>query len=85
MFGYKLLKQSDYDKLLVNNNKIVVKEVTHTSVVQRLEHDTYIQLEKLVGNVLVTSTTSDIEAGFKLGAQHVLQKLRDGYVISRSQ
>lgn len=85
MFGYKLLKQSDYDKLLVNNNKIVVKEVVHTSVVQRLEHDTYIQLEKLVGNVLVTSTTSDTEAGFKLGVQHVLQKLRDGYVIQRSQ
>lgn len=51
-------------------------------VVIRLDTETYEYLESNIkSNSLVTSSTSDIEAGFKLGVQHVLQHLRKGYVI----
>ncbi len=53
-------------------------------VVVRMDYDVYDHLERSVSNTGVVSTTSEIEAGFKLGVQHVLQKLRAGYVIPRS-
>lgn len=55
-----------------------------TEVLVRMDYDVYDHLERQVSNTGVVSTTSEIEAGFKLGVQHVLQKLRAGYVIPRS-
>lgn len=52
-------------------------------VVVRFDSQQYERLEQVVSNTGVVSTTSEIEAGFKLGVQHVLQKLRAGYVISK--
>ncbi|WCA46226.1 hypothetical protein [Caulobacter phage DCM] len=48
----------------------------------RLDPRAYVELERQVSpNVLVSNTTTDIEAGFKLGVQHVLSLLRKGFVI----
>ena len=77
---------------LVNKfNYTVTNTVTVTEVntvnnyvdtpVVRMEFEVYKHLEKQCSNMLVTSTTSDIEAGYKLGVASVLEKLRVGYVI----
>ncbi|ALF01668.1 hypothetical protein CPT_Percy34 [Caulobacter phage Percy] len=53
-----------------------------TQVVIRLEKSAYDKLEEQVNsNTLVSSTTTDVEAGFKLGVHHVLSVLRKGFVI----
>ncbi|WCD56063.1 hypothetical protein [Caulobacter phage BL198] len=53
-----------------------------TQVVIRLEKQQYDKLEQQVNsNTLVSGTTTEIEAGFKLGVHHVLSILRKGYVI----
>lgn len=66
----------------------VSQEVVSVPVPQevfvRMDSDTYDYLERQVSNNLVVSNTSDLEAGFKLGIAHILQKLRSGYVIPRS-
>lgn len=79
MFGFKLIKQSEYDSLLIQNS--IVNTVTVN--ITRLEPDVYNELEKKVSNILVSSTTTELEAGYKLGIQHVLKVLRDGYAIQR--
>ena len=47
-----------------------------------LSQDAYRALEKKVLNPLaiVDSTTTDVQAGFMLGVQHVLAVLRTGFV-----
>lgn len=48
----------------------------------RLNQEVYEALERQVGRVLVTRETTDLQAGYQLGVQAVLQLLRDGYVIN---
>lgn len=84
MFGYKLIKQSDYDKLLINNSKIEVITKEEHVTVATLMPDVYEKIESKVSNTLISSNTSEIEAGYKMGIQHVLKLLRDGYVVQRS-
>ncbi len=81
MFGFKLIKQSEYDSLISKDSNTVSNTVT--TVITRLEPDVYNELEKKVSNILVSSTTTELEAGYKLGIQHVLKVLRDGYAIQR--
>ncbi len=65
-------------------NPVEVKTVEQVVVYARLTTEVYEYLEKSVNsNTLVSSNTSDIESGFKLGVQHVLSFLRKGYVISK--
>ncbi|WCA46283.1 hypothetical protein [Caulobacter phage ERS] len=53
-----------------------------TQAVIRLERSAYDELEKQVNsNTLVSGSTTEIEAGFKLGVHHVLSILRKGFVI----
>ena len=50
----------------------------------RLSQDQYKALEKAVGgaaNPLVTSQTTDLQAGEQIGIQRVLKILRDGFVV----
>lgn len=47
----------------------------------RLTSSAYRQLEQQCESAQVTGTTTDIQAGFKLGIQHALKLLRDGFVI----
>ncbi len=73
----------------VTNTVIVTETVTNTETVTvdmpmaRLEMPVYQQLERTCGNTLVVSTTTELEAGYKLGVASVLEKLRNGYVIDR--
>ncbi len=73
----------------VTNTVTVTETVVNTEVnyvdtpVVRLEYENYHHLERQCGTCLVVSTTSEIEAGFKLGVAHVLEKLRAGYVVDR--
>jgi len=50
-----------------------------------LQWDQYRAIErKVAGNdALVSSTTTDVQAGFQLGVQHVLAVLRNGFVSGR--
>ena len=49
----------------------------------RLSPDVYKQLERDLPVPLVSQTTTELQAGFNLGIQYVLKKLRDGYTIQR--
>lgn len=55
-----------------------------TEVFSRMNYEVYEYFERTVSNTSVASSTTDLEAGFKLGVQHVLAKLRNGYVTPRS-
>ncbi len=50
--------------------------------VMRLNTTAYEALEKQLGLPIPTTTTTDIQAGYLLGVQHVLVLLRKGYVVS---
>lgn len=50
----------------------------------RLTPEAYKMVEKLIGgaaNPVVTSQTTDLQAGESIGIQRVLKVLRDGFVI----
>lgn len=47
----------------------------------RLTREVYEDLEKKVGRVMVNRETTDLQAGYQLGVQAVLQMLREGYVV----
>ncbi len=49
-----------------------------------LPYELYKQLERSVSSTLVSNTTTELEAGFKLGIQTVLEKVRNGYAIEKS-
>ncbi len=75
----KLFTKSNTDNNITNN---IQEQII---IITRLEFSEYEKLEKLLNaNTLVSNTTSDIEAGFKLGVQHVLKQLRTGYVVPDS-
>ncbi len=47
----------------------------------RLSPEALSQLERVVGNPMVTDKTSDLQAGFQLGQHYVLKLIRDGFAI----
>ena len=52
-------------------------------VITRLSEDVYKQLESTMPQPFVSTTTTDLQAGFALGVQHVLGVLRRGFVTRR--
>jgi hypothetical protein len=52
--------------------------------VVRLQAEVYQQLEDKLSRSMVSATTTELEAGFKLGVEHVLQHLRKGFVVNTS-
>ncbi len=50
-------------------------------VYHRLDSDQYAKLAKALPQLAVTNDTSAHQAGFQLGIQLVLQKLREGWVV----
>jgi len=48
----------------------------------RLNTTAYEALEKQLGLPVPSVTTTDIQAGYMLGVQHVLVLLRKGFVVS---
>lgn len=52
-------------------------------VVTRLTPEVYAALEEKVPPPNVTTTTTELLAGYQLGVQVVLKLLREGYVVSR--
>lgn len=49
-------------------------------ILNRITYSLYKELEGKVLNTYVSSTTTELEAGFKLGVAHVLDTLRKQYV-----
>lgn len=49
----------------------------------RLETSQYEALEKTLTGPTVTTATTELQAGYQLGVQDVLRKLRAGYVVGR--
>jgi histidinol phosphatase-like enzyme len=47
----------------------------------RLSQAAYKQLEDSLQGPQVGDKTTDLQAGFQLGIQHVLAKLRNGFVV----
>lgn len=59
-------------------------ETPQVREVMRLDPDTYRKLEKEANaHTLVGSTTTDLQAAYLLGMQHVLGILRNGFVVGR--
>jgi len=54
---------------------------TQPSEIVRLRRDVLDRLEKECAPPYVGPTTTDIQAGYALGVQAVLQKLRNGYAL----
>jgi len=46
-----------------------------------LNKDQYRALERSLPPPVVVGTTTELQAGFALGVQHVLKALREGYVV----
>lgn len=57
-----------------------VKEEVRIVLKVRLTHEEYVKLENSLERVACDHATTEIEAGYKLGIQAVLKKLRDGFV-----
>lgn len=49
----------------------------------RLSEDQYEALERQLTGPTVTTATTELQAGYQLGVQDVLRKLRAGYVVGR--
>jgi hypothetical protein len=49
----------------------------------RLTKEVYEDLERKLPAPSVQRDTTDLQAGFQLGIQHVLKMLREGYVIGK--
>ena len=47
----------------------------------RLDQEAYTQLSKQLGGIGVGQDTTPLQAGYMLGVQEVLRKLREGFVI----
>lgn len=60
----------------------MVKEppIIQTVEVIRLRADVLQRIRAEVANPLVSSSTTELEAGFKLGVEHVLQHLNKNYI-----
>ena len=52
-------------------------------VIVRLQPDVYRLLEESLPAPAVTTTTTDLQAGYALGIQAVLKKLREGFTVPR--
>ena len=50
-------------------------------IVIRLDQEAYTQLTKQLGGIGVGQDTPPLQAGYMLGVQEVLRKLREGFVI----
>jgi hypothetical protein len=50
-------------------------------VVVRLDQSMYRELEQKLTPPVVTSQTTDLQAGYQLGVQSVLKMLREGYTL----
>lgn len=53
-------------------------------ITHRLSETAYAALEKTVPSPVVDDKTTELQAGFRLGIQFILQKLREGYVVPDS-
>lgn len=57
------------------------KPAVREQTLWRLDPRVYTDLEKKIGSPpLVGPSTTELEAGYKLGVQYVLKILRDGFV-----
>lgn len=74
----------EIDSSISKPNKDAQQEPALEKVIVRLDPDMLRRLEEGLPKPLVNSTTTELMAGYALGVQAVLQKLREGYVISRS-
>lgn len=54
---------------------------TPVKVIHRLSQEAYDELERKLQPLITTNNTTGIEAGFLLGQQSVMEKLRKGYVV----
>lgn len=58
-----------------------MKPETKITEIARLGSDEYAALAAQFPPLLVVSNTTDLQAGYLLGVQAVLEKLRQGFVI----
>lgn len=53
--------------------------------VARLSPDVFAQLKQRVnGSCIVTTTTTDLQAGFQLGVNHAINVVAEGFTISHT-
>lgn len=58
-----------------------IKTETKTVTLVRLDESAYKDLEGKCPIPFVQGNTTDLQAGFQLGVQHVLKMLREGYTV----
>lgn len=56
---------------------------TKTVIVARLTPSMLADLEKRLPPPVVDERTTDLQAGYRLGIQHVIKLLREGYTIQQ--
>lgn len=66
--------------MATSNHSLILPGSPPPSTVIRLQADAYAQLSRQCSTIAVNNETSPLQAGFQLGVQHVLQKLREGFV-----
>lgn len=54
---------------------------TQVTEYARLPQHVYAALERECATIAVTQVTTELQAGFQLGVQDVLKRLRNGYVV----
>jgi hypothetical protein len=65
----------------------MTEKTTPVEHIRRLTTEDYAELEKTIpgyGGPVVLQGTTELQAGFMLGVQAVLAKLREGYVVRSS-
>lgn len=58
--------------------------MTQPAFFARMSPEVYAALEAKLPAPVVTQATSDLQAGYQLGIQHVLKLLREGYVVDHT-
>lgn len=66
-------------KLFKPKQEIVYVEQTREVV--RLTSEEYRKLEKSISKTAIDHGTTQLEAGFKLGVEHALRTIREGFTV----
>jgi hypothetical protein len=74
---------SEPNSITVNSEDTETEQPLKEQILIRLDPDAYARLERELTPPVVTNQTTDLMAGYQLGVQEVLKKLRSGYVIER--
>lgn len=66
---------------LIDPTRIIRVERVEVKTVIRLDYATFLHLRKGMPQCYAGNTTTDVEAGFKMGVRYALDKIEEGIVL----